>query len=1049
MRLPQVAFASVIVVVAALAAVTQQATRASAATVASVPRPDHVVVVVEENHSASSIIGNAQAPYINSLASSGANFTQMFAETHPSEPNYLALFSGSTQGLTDDSCPHTYSAANLGSELIAAGLSFAGYSEGLPSVGSTACFNGKYARKHNPWSDFSNVPTTANQPLTAFPSDYSQLPNVSIVVPNLDNDMHDGTIAQGDTWLQNNLGAYATWAATHNSLLIVTWDEDDGSQSNQVPTIIAGQGVIAGNYSEQVNHYNLLRTLTDAFGLAPLGLAATAAPILDIWSGGGDAPPTAAFTTNCTQLTCTFDATGSTDSDGTITDYHWDFGDGTTGSGVTTTHAYAVSGQYAPSLTVTDNAMLTNTVSHPVSIGGILASDTFSRAVTNGWGSASTGGAWSVSPTASFSVANGTGQVVAATAGAQPTAVLGAVSATSVDVLLDVSVDKPPTGDMDYVNVLVRHTATQDYRLKLKLVAGGTVRLAVSKVVASKETSLKDLVVPNLTYTAGSTLRLRFDAIASGSSTTLTGVVWAPGTNEPAPQLTQSDADPALQGTGSVAVQSRLGSAATNAPVTFTYDNVVVTDKAVNTAPTAAFSVTCTNLSCSVDASASSDAQGPIAAYSWTFGDGSTGTGVTATHAYAAAGSYSVVLTVTDSGGLTGSTAHTANPTSPPVNQPPVAAFAASCTGLSCTFDASASYDPDGSIASYDWDFGDGSTGSGNTAPHAYAQAGSYVVSLTVTDGLDATDTVTQTVDVQHTTQPPVANFTWQCTNLSCSFDASTSTDPDGTITAYSWDFGDNSTATGQTTSHTFGAAGSFTVTLTVTDNDSLTGTTTNTVTVTAPPVAYASDTFTRTVANGWGTADLGGAWTLSGSATNYAVAGGVGSAKVAKAASQLTALLNGVSVTDLDEVVDVRTDRVPTGDYAVAMLLARRSGTNDYRLKLKLLPGGTVQLSRSKVVLGVETSLGQVTIANLTWSAGDVLRMRFDLHTLSGSTHITGTVWKVATTEPQPQVTTNDSDPTLQSPGAVGVITSLNTNVTNAPITFGIDNFLVGAPLN
>jgi hypothetical protein len=147
----------------------------SPAAAAAIPMPDHVVIVIMENHSYSQIIPSPSAPYINSLAQQGALFTDSHGITHPSEPNYLAFFSGSTQGLTDDSCPHTYSTPNLASELIAAGLTFGGYSEDLPSIGST-CTSGAYARKHNPWVNFSNVPSSVNMPFTSFPSDYSTLP---------------------------------------------------------------------------------------------------------------------------------------------------------------------------------------------------------------------------------------------------------------------------------------------------------------------------------------------------------------------------------------------------------------------------------------------------------------------------------------------------------------------------------------------------------------------------------------------------------------------------------------------------------------------------------------------------------------------------------------------------------------------------------------------------------------------------------------------------------------------------------------------------------
>jgi phospholipase C len=264
---------------AALAPLAPAATAAAAA----LPRPAHVVVVMEENHSYSQIIGSSSAPYINSLAAQGALFTNSHGVSHPSEPNYLALFSGSTQGLTSDSCPHTFSAANLGAEVIGAGLTFTGYSESMPSDGYTGCTSGEYARKHNPWSDFSNVPSASNRTFGAFPANFASLPTVSVVVPNLLDDMHDGTIAQGDSWLQAHLDSYAQWAKSNNSLLIVTWDENDGSSGNQIPTIIVGAGVTPGSYSENISHYNVLRTIEDLYGLPHAGASASATPITDIW----------------------------------------------------------------------------------------------------------------------------------------------------------------------------------------------------------------------------------------------------------------------------------------------------------------------------------------------------------------------------------------------------------------------------------------------------------------------------------------------------------------------------------------------------------------------------------------------------------------------------------------------------------------------------------------------------------------------------------------------------------------------------------------------
>ncbi|OBG30979.1 acid phosphatase [Mycobacterium sp. E3198] len=253
---------------------------------AALPQPAHVVIVIEENRAAAHIIGNSSAPFINALAAGGANMAQSFAETHPSEPNYLALFAGSTLGLTSDACPVNGGATpNLATELLSAGYTFAGYAEGLPAVGSTVCGAGKYARKHVPWANFTNVPAANSLPFSAFPAgNYAALPTVSFVIPNNDDNMHDGSIAQGDAWLSRELTGYANWAVANNSLLIVTWDEDDGGPRNQIPTIIYGGHVQPGTYTEQINHYSVLATLEQMYGLPRLGYAATAAPIATIWA---------------------------------------------------------------------------------------------------------------------------------------------------------------------------------------------------------------------------------------------------------------------------------------------------------------------------------------------------------------------------------------------------------------------------------------------------------------------------------------------------------------------------------------------------------------------------------------------------------------------------------------------------------------------------------------------------------------------------------------------------------------------------------------------
>jgi hypothetical protein len=282
---PMFAFTAAVLLAACSSSVTspQHGTDGTASTTA-VPHFAHIVVVIEENRSYSDVIGNAQAPYINRLARAGAVLTRSYGIGHPSEPNYLALFSGSTHGLTDDSCPHRYASGNLGAQLRSHGKTFVGYSESLPSAGYAGCSAGAYVRRHAPWTNFTNLPGAAGKPMTAFPTDYPRLPRVSIVVPNLDHDMHDGTVGQGDRWLQSHLGGYVRWASSHNSLFVLTWDEDDRSAGNHIPGLLLGARVRRGTYDSRVDHYTLLRTIEAACGLPALGTAANRAPIRSIWT---------------------------------------------------------------------------------------------------------------------------------------------------------------------------------------------------------------------------------------------------------------------------------------------------------------------------------------------------------------------------------------------------------------------------------------------------------------------------------------------------------------------------------------------------------------------------------------------------------------------------------------------------------------------------------------------------------------------------------------------------------------------------------------------
>ncbi len=258
------------------------------------------------------------------------------------------------------------------------------------------------------------------------------------------------------------------------------------------------------------------------------------------------------------------------------------------------------------------------------------------------------------------------------------------------------------------------------------------------------------------------------------------------------------------------------------------------------------------------DGSASSDPDGTIVSYNWDFGDGAIGTGPTPTNTYTEAGAFDVTLTVTDDAGETDSVSTTVTIVAA-ANQPPVADPGGPYNGtvdVAVQFDGSASSDPDGAIASYSWDFGDGTTGTGATPTKAYAEAGTFDVTLTVTDDAGETNSVSTTVEIiAAANQPPVADPGGPyngAVDVAVQFDGSASSDPDGVIASYSWDFGNGATGTGPTPATTYTEAGAFNVTLTVTDDDGATNSVSTTVTIVAaanqPPVANPGGPYNGTV---------------------------------------------------------------------------------------------------------------------------------------------------------------------------------------------------------
>jgi hypothetical protein len=268
-----------------------------------VPAFDHIFIVIMENHGFEEIIGSPDAPFINGLAAmSGlaANYTSV---AHPSLPNYLALTAGDTFGITTDCTDCFQAAPNLAADRItASGRTWRGYMESMPSPGYVGD-SYPYMQKHNPFIYFNDIREIPEQAANVVPyrqlasdlASVSTTPSFGWITPDMLNDMHDGTIAQGDAWLAKQIPLLTTSSAwmTRQCLLVITWDENEGAGDNRVATILAADGVVPPGFQSGIayDHYSLLRTVETAWDLAPLTASdAQAAVMADFFPappGGG------------------------------------------------------------------------------------------------------------------------------------------------------------------------------------------------------------------------------------------------------------------------------------------------------------------------------------------------------------------------------------------------------------------------------------------------------------------------------------------------------------------------------------------------------------------------------------------------------------------------------------------------------------------------------------------------------------------------------------------------------------------------------------------
>lgn len=543
-----------------------------------------------------------------------------------------------------------------------------------------------------------------------------------------------------------------------------------------------------------------------------------------------------------TNQSLSFSATAS-DSDGTISSYSWSFGDGTTGSGPSVSHAWGYTGTYSVVLTVVDSC-------------GASTSDSASVTVTS-----SNPCSGNQSPTANAGP-DRTGTVDAAMSFS------AAASSDANDNIVDYWWN---FGDGQFTGWQQSETTTHAYssagsynvRLWVRDACGSmsTADTAIIAVSSGTVDPCQNNTAPTANAVAVSSgtvnAAIAFDGTSSSDNGSIQSYSWNFGDGSSGNGSTTAHAyASAGTYTATLTVTDNCGASASD-----TVSIVIAPPNpcANNGAPIAnAGADQSANVGASVsfNGSGSLDLTGSISSYSWNFGDGASASGMTASHSFASAGTYSVRLTVTDSCGLSDDDIAlvTVTAVDPCANNSlPTANAGPNLQGSpnsAVSFDGSSSSDGNGEVVSYWWNFGDGASTGWQTSPtgqHAYSAAGSFTATLWVKDNCGATSagdtaivTIAQTNPCLNNT-PPTANAgadrTAQ-TNVAVTFSSTGSNDPNGTIQSYQWYFGDGSSATGAATSHAYSAAGSYTVTLTVTDNCGATGSDSATVTVSAPPTA-------------------------------------------------------------------------------------------------------------------------------------------------------------------------------------------------------------------
>ena len=740
-------------------------------------------------------------------------------------------------------------------------------------------------------------------------------------------------------------GALQTWA----------WDFGDGTTAT---------GALASHSYAAAGTYTITLTVTDDGGASGTTTQdVTVAPAPNV-------APTAAFTWSASELTASFDGTGSTDSDGSVVGYAWAFGDGGTSTEPTPTHAYAVPGTYEVTLVVTDDEGATGTVSQDVQVD--LTPN--------------------VAPTAAFT--SSVAELTVSVDGSSSTDSDGAVAGYAWD-FGDGASDTGATTSHTYA-------AAGTY----------TVTLTVTDDEGATGTVAHDVTVADAPPAGVLATDAFGRSVTGGWGTADAGGPWSlvgAGTYFRVADGSGRMTIPRAGG-GLTAYLGGVSSTQTDASVEVSLDKVP---------------------------------------------NGGGGFASLVGRRVSGVGDYRAKVKIASNGAVTAYLTRVVGSTETTLSSAvvPGLTYAAGevlhlrtqVTGTAPT-----------TLQMKVWE-------DGTTEPAAWTrvatdataglQAAGGVGLVTYLSGSTTNFPVDFRFDDLNVVDPsgapvpnvaPVAEFTSSVSELAVSVDGTPSSDSDGSVTGYAWDFGDGATGSGATASHTYAAAGTYTVTLTVTDDDGATGAIAHDVTVsTAPPAGVlAADGFARTVTGSWGAAEAGGPWSLLGPASSFAVADGVGRMTIPRAGGGVTAYLAGVASTQADAAVTVSLDKVANGGGAFVSLVGRRvEGAGEYRAKVKVASNGVVTAYMSRLSGGSEATLASGVVPGVSYAAGEVLHIRTQV-TGTAPTTLQMKVWEDGTTEPAAwTLVTTDGTAAMQAPGGIALVTYVSGSTTNFPVAFRFDD--------